>query len=161
MIRLVRGSRIILFFSASVFLFSYYYMSKHQVNYTNNTTMLFNALIRTHHITSRKKIAVLKKAADTLNCFALLRTGGSPGVMYVEGRSDDVEAWVSTVQRLRYKDCQLAARPAPVMDEDSDCKEGEEEVGLREVESVREFGCAMKDRGVLEWWRKGMGYVSR
>jgi hypothetical protein len=135
-------------------------MSKHQVNYTN-TTMLFNALIRTHHITSRKKIAVLKKAADTLNCFALLRTGGSPGVMYVEGRSDDVEAWVSTVQRLRYKDCQLAARPAPVMDEDSDCKKGEKEVGLREVESVREFGCAMKDRGVLEWWRKGMGYVSR
>jgi hypothetical protein len=52
--------------------------------------------------------------------------------MYVEGRSDDVEAWVSTVQRLRYKDYQLTARPAPVMDEDSDCKNGEKGVGLSE-----------------------------
>lgn len=133
----------------------------------------FNALIRTHHITSRKKIAALKKAADTYNCYILLRTGGCPGVMYAEARSEeDVSAWVNTVQRLRYKDYQLVARPAQlVLGEDQGEREGkgpekarEEisvEVGLREVESMKEFGMIMKRRGVWEWWRRGMGYVSR
>ena len=132
----------------------------------------FNALIRTHHITSRKKIATLKKAADTYNCYILLRTGGCPGVMYAEGRrEEDVSAWVNTVQRLRYKDYQLAVRPAALVVEE--CQEGEKEakgepregvsveVGLREVESMKEFGMIMKRRGVWEWWRRGMGYVSR
>lgn len=132
----------------------------------------FNALIRTHHITSRKKIAALKKAADTYNCYILLRTGGCPGVMYVEARGEeDVSAWVNTVQRLRYKDYQLVARPAQLIVEDCREEEGkgkakvrEEvsvEVGLREVESMKEFGTIMKRRGVWEWWRKGMGYVPR
>lgn len=30
--------------------------------------------------------------------------------------------------------------------------------GMREVESVKEFGKIMEERGVWEWWRKGMGY---
>ena len=134
----------------------------------------FNALIRTHHITSRKKIATLKKAADTYNCYILLRTGGCPGVMYAEARrEEDVSAWVNTVQRLRYKDYQLVARPAQLIVEY--CQEEEEkgegkataregvsvEVGLREVESMREFGSIMRRRGVWEWWRRGMGYVPR
>jgi hypothetical protein len=122
--------------------------------------MLFNALIRTHHITSRKKIAVLKKAANAYNCFVLLRTGGSPGVMYVEGRrEEDVGAWVSTVQRLRYKDYQLVARPGPRGDEAGEGGNGAIEPGLREVDSVKEFGSAMKERGCWGWWRKGMGYA--
>ena len=93
-------------------------------------------------------------------------------MMYAEGRrEEDVSAWVNTVQRLRYKDYQLAVRPAALVVEE--CQEGEKEakgepregvsveVGLREVESMKEFGMIMKRRGVWEWWRRGMGYVSR
>jgi hypothetical protein len=53
------------------------------------------ALIRTHHITSRKKVAALKLAAERHGCFALLRSGGSPGIMYVEGSEEAVRSWVS------------------------------------------------------------------
>ncbi|KAL2005222.1 hypothetical protein VTN00DRAFT_2432 [Thermoascus crustaceus] len=125
--------------------------------------MLYNALIRTHHITSRKKVAVLKRAADTYNCFVLLRTGGCPGIMYVEGRSaDDVGSWVGTVRNLRYKDFQLATRPGPVVRERKDVAKAvdEPEPGVREVESVKEFGALMEERGVWAWWRRGMGYAS-
>lgn len=137
----------------------------------------YNALIRTHHITSRKKVATLKRAADSLNCFALLRSGGCPGIMYVEAKDKDaVESWVSVVKNLRYKDFQLASRPASAIvgeEEESrgpaglKSKRGEKknerheglETGLEEVESVKEFGNLMQQRGVWQWWRRGMGYV--
>lgn len=61
-------------------------------------TGLFNALIRTHHITSRKKVAKLKHAARLHNVNALLRSGGAPGIMYVQGHEQSVRAWVATVQ---------------------------------------------------------------
>lgn len=35
------------------------------------------------------------------------------------------------------------------------------DVGLREVESMKEFGLIMQRRGVWGWWRKGMGYAPR
>ena len=59
---------------------------------------LWNALIRTHHITSRKKVAKLKQAASSHEVFVLLRGGGPPGIMYVEGPDRGVEEWVSVVQ---------------------------------------------------------------
>jgi hypothetical protein len=59
---------------------------------------LHNALIRTHHITSRKKVAKLKQAATFHDVFVLLRYGGPPGVMYVEGKAEGVNQWVSDVQ---------------------------------------------------------------
>jgi hypothetical protein len=59
---------------------------------------IYNALIRTHHITSRKKVASLKKAAEKYACYALLRSGGSPGIMYCEGSEVGVRDWVTTVQ---------------------------------------------------------------
>jgi hypothetical protein len=59
---------------------------------------LFNALVRTHHITSRKKVAHLKKAADTHSCYVLLRSGGCPGIMYCEGEEQGVKLWIATVQ---------------------------------------------------------------
>ena len=31
--------------------------------------------------------------------------------------------------------------------------------GLHEVESVKDFAAQMHARGVLEWWRTGMGYA--
>lgn len=138
----------------------------------------YNALIRTHHITSRKKVAALKRAADDLNCFALLRSGGCPGIMYVEAKAkDSVESWVGVVRDLRYKDFQLVSRPASVMverdegrsqgpagekSEGDGKKKGRREdskAGLKEVDSVKEFGSLMEQRGVLGWWRRAMGYT--
>ena len=67
---------------------------------------MFNALIRTHHITSRKKVTKLKQAADATQVFALLRSGSSPGIMYVEGEEKGVRHWVDTVHvRLIYEYC--------------------------------------------------------
>jgi len=57
----------------------------------------WNALIRTHHITSRKKVAKLRQAADHHHVLALLRYGGAPGIMYVEGRENGVQQWVEAV----------------------------------------------------------------
>ncbi|KAL4915443.1 hypothetical protein BDW62DRAFT_203630 [Aspergillus aurantiobrunneus] len=134
----------------------------------------YNALIRTHHITSRKKISALKRAADSLNCFALLRSGGCPGIMYVEAKEkDDVDSWVTVVRNLKYKDFQLVSRPACAMvvaesmagekgkGGGKNGKEGElgPGPGLEEVQSIKEFGSFMEQRGVWQWWRRGMGYI--
>jgi hypothetical protein len=123
--------------------------------------MLYNALIRTHHITSRKKVAALKRAADTHQCFVLLRSSGCPGIMYVEGRDQArVESWVGEVRKLRYKDFQLVTRPGVLVHEVTDqLPPKEHDAGLSEVESVKEFGSCMEKRGVWMWWRKGMGYA--
>jgi len=68
---------------------------------SSSSLKLWNALIRTHHITSRKKVAKLKQAASSRDVFVLLRSGSSPGIMYVEGDEQGVEGWVNTVQVLR------------------------------------------------------------
>ncbi|KAK5694896.1 hypothetical protein LTR97_009487 [Elasticomyces elasticus] len=123
-------------------------------------TGMWNALIRTHHITSRKKVTKLKQAATLHSVYVLLRSGSSPGIMYVEGSEAGVEEWVGVVQKLRYKDYQLVARPAPVILENS----GVQHVdlsgsrGLQETDSVSNFGQQMANRGVHSWWRRGMGY---
>lgn len=132
--------------------------------------MLFNALIRTHHITSRKKVSALKRAADAHNCFVLLRSGGCPGIMYVESQGkEEVESWVNVVRNLRYKDFQLVTRPDALTDEKSHEREPSRgnkkkdeiaKAGLSEVETVKEFGSLMEERGIWNWWRKGMGYSS-
>lgn len=125
--------------------------------------MLYNALIRTHHITSRKKVAALKRAADTHQCFVLLRSGGCPGIMYVEAPDQtQVESWVGEVRKLRYKDFQLVTRPGELTREDAEVNSNmkdKTDAGLSEVESVKEFGSIMEKRGVWNWWRKGMGYA--
>lgn len=59
--------------------------------------MLYNALIRTHHVTSRKKLTVLKKAAGRLSCSVVVKYGGPPGIMYCEGGEEAVKQWVSIV----------------------------------------------------------------
>jgi len=122
--------------------------------------MRFNALIRTHHITSRKKVAALKRAADAHQCFVLLRSGGCPGIMYVEGQEQtNVDSWVSVVRKLRYKDFQLVTRPGLLAPEGDEYTLPLPESGLSEVESVKEFGDLMSKRRVWGWWRKGMGYA--
>ena len=143
--------------------------------------MRYNALIRTHHITSRKKVSALRSATSTHDCFVLLRSGGVPGIMYVEGhRQGDVESWVGVVRNLRYKDFQLVAKPQALRDEHGSREEPKAEqtqsksakkkenkakqeepwleTGLAEVETVKDFGSVMERRGVWHWWRRGMGY---
>ena len=94
--------------------------------------------------------------------------------MYVESdEKDAVESWVNTVRNLRYKDFQLVTRPDVLTDEkggrDNEqnerprSKKTEKDTakpGLSEVETVKEFGGLMEQRGVWQWWRRGMGYVS-
>lgn len=63
---------------------------------------MFNALIRTHHITSRKKVTKLRQAADAHSVFALLRSGGCPGIMYVQGDERSVRSWVDAVHVCKY-----------------------------------------------------------
>ncbi|CAI6262139.1 unnamed protein product [Periconia digitata] len=117
------------------------------------------ALIRTHHITSRKKVLKLTSAASNHNIYALLRYGGCPGIMYCQGSEQGVQDWVADVKRLRYKDFQLVKKPA--------VKEGQGEDDevmkygrLQEVESVKEFGIRMERLGIWAWWRGGMGFTA-
>ncbi len=135
---------------------------------------LFHALIRTHHITSRKKVAHLRKAASKYDCYALLRSGGCPGIMYCKGSEEAIKEWVGAVQvshgshpmepclllmafqRLRYKDFQLAAKPAAI---ESGVVRPEPRTGLFEVESIQEFAAAMEERGISEWWKRGMEFA--
>jgi hypothetical protein len=122
---------------------------------------IYNALIRTHHITSRKKVAKLRAAASNHNVYALLRYGGCPGIMYCQGSEEGVKAWVSSVHRLRYKDFQLVVKPAEKQGEGARIKDEDVDHGkLEEMESVKDFGARMQEMGVWGWWRKGMGYVS-
>ena len=124
---------------------------------TLTASAMYHALIRTHHITSRKKVATLKAAAKKLNCYALLRSGGVPGLMYVESSDlKDTQSWVDTVHGLRYKDYQLIAAPS------AGGKEIVPATGrgiLEEVDNAREFAAAMESKGLLKWWRTAMGYV--
>lgn len=124
---------------------------------------MFHALIRTHHITSRKKVARLKAAAKTYQCFALLRSGGIPGVMYVCGEDKpNVQGWVDTVHHLRYKDYQLAA-PVEAMDPTTGNIEpsfASQRGLLREVDTVKAMAAIMEQAGQRQWWRRAMGFSS-
>ncbi|EME43551.1 hypothetical protein DOTSEDRAFT_89372 [Dothistroma septosporum NZE10] len=126
---------------------------------TSTARPIWNALIRTHHITSRKKVAKLRQAATKEHVFALLRSGSPPGVMYCEGAMANVEKWVAAVQRLRYKEFQLIARPAVIAKDVMHASEADHKTGLYETDSVKDFAAHMDNRGVLAWWRKGMGYI--
>lgn len=143
--------------------------------------MAFHALIRTHHITSRKKVAKLRKAGHSLACYVLLRSGGCPGIMYCAGPEHGVREWVATVQagfpwlspmrsvtvretdclqRLRYKDFQLVSKPAQVMpDADAALSASpDDSPDFCEVASTNEFANAMKQRGILLWWQRAMSF---
>ena len=147
-------------------------------------TPVWNALIRTHHITSRKKVKQLQKAAGDSGVFVLLRSGGAPGIIYVQGTQEAVARWVSVVQvrpsrcgipsgclqlklgasclyqiqRLRYKDYHLASRPSIASIEVESKTPQSVETGLFETGSVKDFGIRMQQRGLLSWWRRAMGY---
>lgn len=65
--------------------------------------MLYRALIKTHHMTSRKKITAITKAAKQYKCAVYLKTGmHPPGVMLGEcdgeEGEEDLKAWVRSVK---------------------------------------------------------------
>ena len=61
--------------------------------------MPFRALIKTHHMTSRKKIQTLSKAAKTHACSVVFKTGRPPGVMIAEAADEgSLTEWVDTVK---------------------------------------------------------------
>ncbi|KAG5775785.1 hypothetical protein H9Q73_010533 [Fusarium xylarioides] len=109
----------------------------------SRTPSLFNCLIRTHHITSRKKLSRVRRAAQQLNVeWLYVRSGGSPGIMFAEGRDEaGLTEWVSAVQALRYKDFKCVAKPARAEGVGS-------KTGFDETESVREFGRVMDEKGL-------------
>lgn len=119
----------------------------------------YHAFIRTHHITSRKKVALLKAAAKKHEVAALLRSGGVPGLMYVHGQSlDNVQCWVDVVHDLRYKDYQLIV-PAEKVSEGCLGDAGNGAWGVvEEVEAVRDMAAVMEKRGLLGWWKRAMGF---
>lgn len=53
------------------------------------------------------------------------------------------------------KDYQLAIRPAPLENEIAETPYGK----VIEVTNVKDFSFQMESRGLLGWWRKGMGYA--
>jgi hypothetical protein len=46
---------------------------------------IHRVLIKTHHMTSRSKLASITRATKRLSCSAILKTGSPPGVMIAEG----------------------------------------------------------------------------
>lgn len=145
--------------------------------------VLFAALIRTHHVTSRKKLQRVKKAAAThlgplpsSSWYVLIRSGGAPGIMYAESRSEEaVAGWVAAVQGLRYKDFQCVRKPGCVRGGDgggsgdggggneqrvSACSKGVVAATVfEEVTSTTDFAARMEERGLLDWFKEGMGYT--
>lgn len=59
---------------------------------------LTRILIKTHHMTSVKKIEKITKAAKKLDCAVLLKTGRPPGVMLAEGEVGKAEEWLDVVK---------------------------------------------------------------
>jgi hypothetical protein len=53
------------------------------------------------------------------------------------------------------KDYQLVNRPSPMTSHSVVSRYGK----VAELSSVKEFGTHMESRGILDWWRKGMGYA--
>ncbi|CAN8101237.1 unnamed protein product [Discula destructiva] len=115
---------------------------------------VFATLLRTHHVTSRKKLQRVKKAAAHFDVpFVLVRYGGSPGLFY--GESPDaasLTSWVSAVKDLRYKDFQCVWKPEPKEVKETSLHKG----AFHETETVPEFGQVMADKGLTEWFRAGL-----
>ncbi|TVY22224.1 hypothetical protein LHYA1_G009055 [Lachnellula hyalina] len=55
-------------------------------------------LIKTHHMTSRKKIGIITRAAKRLDCSVLLKVGANPGIMLCEGQENHASEWETVVR---------------------------------------------------------------
>lgn len=123
------------------------------------TKTLFVTLIRTHHVTSRKKLQRVKKAAAHFDIpFVLVRYGGSPGLMYAESSDGScLGSWVSAVKDLRYKDFQCVYKPEMrQLNEDGPAPTPVPAGAFNETESVSAFGQVMDHKGLGEWFKIGL-----
>lgn len=119
--------------------------------------MLHRALIKTHHMTSRKKIQALTKAAKSLSCSVVLKTGRPPGVMLAEAETQDaVQEWVDVVKRLRYKDYRMLKMEEL---EDDKGRLTLEPGHVRECEEMKDLGAYLDECGMKEWWTEHMGFA--
>ncbi|CCU75354.1 unnamed protein product [Blumeria hordei] len=112
----------------------------------------FRILVQTHHMTSRRKIYALTKAAKSLGCGVILKVGRPPGIMLAEG--ERALQWLDLVKQLRYKDYRLLKKELiaqPLLDVP---------VGrVVEVTSVKELSTFLRTNTQLyEWWRLNMGF---
>lgn len=73
------------------------------------------------------------------------------------------------LQGLHYKDYHLVAPPAlidtpPTKSGQQSTSRGEDANStawsFEEIDTVKEFGKQMEERGVLEWWRKAMDFTN-
>lgn len=131
---------------------------------STSSRLLYTALIRTHHITSRKKLQRVKKSARQLEVpYVLVRSGGAPGIMYAEAPEENaVASWVAAVRDLRYKDFQCARKPTLQRVLLSAAAGGKSAAptspSFQELETTAEFGHVMEEKGLTKWWGVGMGY---
>lgn len=82
--------------------FSSIFSHLHHLSTRFINSMMYRTLIKTHHMTSRKKITAICKAAKKFDCAIYLKTGGHPpGVMIAECEEEGDEGlagWVDTVK---------------------------------------------------------------
>ena len=125
---------------------------------SRSSAIVYNALIRTHHVRSRRKIAALKTAANNHGCAVLLKSDGKPpGIMYVEALSaSQVKQWVEAVKKLHYLNYELVSPPSISVERMAALAV---EVGVSEVDTVKAFADQMQEKGVYSWWRTAMGYA--
>ena len=71
------------------------------------------------------------------------------------------DAMLTMPQNLRYKDYQLATRPNEIQREHHLNEIDPRPPGLYETDSVKDFGDQMQQRGVFNWWRRGMGFANQ
>ncbi|TVY90211.1 hypothetical protein LAWI1_G003667 [Lachnellula willkommii] len=115
-------------------------------------------LIKTHHMTSRKKIAIITRATKRLECSVLLKVGANPGIMLCEGQQNHASEWETVVRKLRYKDMRLLKRES--ISELHLATLGVREGDVKEMEEVKDFAKFLeKDPRLFHSWRVGMGYV--
>ncbi|KAI4239974.1 MAG: hypothetical protein L6R40_005406 [Gallowayella cf. fulva] len=120
------------------------------------TTTLFQALIKTHHMTSRRKIQAIAKSAKHNACSVVLKTGKPPGVMIAQGEEAGVREWVDGVKRLRYKDYRLLRLEA--------VKQGSGQLStpsgnVEELDSMKDLSAYLAECEMLPWWTEHMGFA--
>ncbi|KAL8893643.1 MAG: hypothetical protein Q9192_005067 [Flavoplaca navasiana] len=116
--------------------------------------MMYRALIKTHHMTSRKKIQAITKSAKQHSCSVLLKTGKPPGVMIAEGTEDAVKQWVEGVKRLRYKDYRFLRLEAVTSGQWITTPGKVEEFG-----AMKDLSAHLEECEVWEWWAEHMGFT--
>ncbi|KAK7987146.1 hypothetical protein PG996_006253 [Apiospora saccharicola] len=128
---------------------------------STSSRLLYTALIRTHHITSRKKLQRVKKSALQHELpFVLIRSGGAPGIMYAEAPEESpLAAWVASVHDLRYKDFQCVRKPAQQRILLGTGGKAPTSPSFKELETTAEFGHIMEEKGLGNWWRREFDYL--